>query len=118
MLLALAVRAYWIFWPKRWKKTCIYKESCSRYVYRLALETGTLAGLAGFFRRMRTCRTGYRFVVAESVLFMEAADGTLIHRSDLSAALLEEAMIVARLTNQVPSKGARSTGMREGTALV
>lgn len=58
-LLLAVIRVYWIVWPRHLNRGCIYRETCSHHVYRVARELGFYAGLRALLHRVRTCRPGY-----------------------------------------------------------
>lgn len=55
----LIIRLYWIFIPKKLRSCCLYKESCSNYVYRRTAEDGANAGIEAIKVRFKNCRSGY-----------------------------------------------------------
>ena len=48
--------------PER-RRSCLFHESCSRYVERIAVEQGAVAALRAAWCRLRACRPGYSFEV-------------------------------------------------------
>ena len=62
-LLIWAVWTYRIVMPSQWRRSCLFHESCSRYVERIAVEQGTMAALGAAWRRFCACRPGYSFEV-------------------------------------------------------
>lgn len=58
LLLLLIIRLYWLI-PVSRRKRCLFKESCSRYVFTITKERGLIPGLKALFRRSRQCRPGY-----------------------------------------------------------
>lgn len=77
----LGVRFYWQWWPHRWKRSCLFRESCSQFVYRVAGESGSLAGLGAFWYRVRTCRPGYHLNVAGDQVELVLRDGSTLAES-------------------------------------
>ena len=77
-LLLAAVRAYWAIWPRHLNRGCLYRETCSQHVYRLALECGVAAGLLAFLSRIRTCRPGYTVSTVENALGLILCDGSFL----------------------------------------
>lgn len=48
------IRFYWKIIPIRSRKKCLFKESCSQYVYRKTQE-GALVGIRALIYRMKVC---------------------------------------------------------------
>jgi uncharacterized protein len=82
VLLLAAVRIYWMLWPARYRRPCVYAVSCSRHVYAVTRAAGLYAGVAALRCRWRTCRPGYRPVMG--------IDGRLGIRLDNGYVLLPE----------------------------
>ena len=86
--LLLAIRFYWAVWPARWRRSCLYRESCSRYVYRIAKEEGLVDGLRALRERSRTCRPGYGVVRHGGEAWLVLADGSVLSGGEASATAL------------------------------
>lgn len=57
----LLIGAIWLYrrLPDRFKRNCLFKESCSSLVARVAFESGLRAGLKAMKTRVSQCRPGY-----------------------------------------------------------
>ena len=88
-LLLFVVRAYWLLWPENRKRCCLFRESCSRHVYRVTCHDGLLPGVRALFRRIRLCRGGYSVTVLANGFELSLADGTVIPGNEASATVLE-----------------------------
>ena len=87
-MLILAIRIYWAVWPARWRRTCLFRESCSRYVYRVATEEGLAGGLRALRERYRACRPGYGIVRRYGESWLVLADGSTLSASEASPGAL------------------------------
>jgi len=58
-LILLIIRMYWSIIPSNRRRQCIFKTSCSHYVYNETSDKGVLGGLKAFIYRYRNCRGGY-----------------------------------------------------------
>lgn len=56
LLILLIIRLYWVAKSKNSKPKCIFKKSCSHYVYEITQKEGFLKGLKAFMFRYRNCR--------------------------------------------------------------
>lgn len=56
-LLLAVIRTYWLI-PKSKRRTCLFKKSCSHFVFEAVSSQGTVAGLKALCYRFRTCRHG------------------------------------------------------------
>lgn len=69
-VLLLSINAYWKLIPHRFRRPCIYKTTCSNYVYQETICGGFLMGLKALNLRFRTCRHGFE-------VFENPVDGTM-----------------------------------------
>jgi len=50
---------YWSIIPSNRRRQCIFKISCSHYVYNETSDKGAFRGLKALIYRYRNCRGGY-----------------------------------------------------------
>ncbi|WP_339919594.1 membrane protein insertion efficiency factor YidD [uncultured Flavobacterium sp.] len=55
----LAIQLYWFFKSKNGKAKCIFKKSCSTYVYEKTKAEGFIIGTKAFLFRYKNCRGGF-----------------------------------------------------------
>ncbi|OOG75454.1 membrane protein insertion efficiency factor YidD [Flavobacterium sp. A45] len=58
-LILFIIRLYWNCIPKRIRKKCLFKVSCSHYVFETTKEKGFLEGLKAFRFRYINCRGSF-----------------------------------------------------------
>jgi len=86
-LLLLAIRIYWRI-PTKYHDKCIFRESCSRYVYRITRQQGFRAGIRALLERNELCRPGYMVYKWEGRFYLKTAGGTLVQEEDIAEKLL------------------------------
>ena len=86
----ILIRAYWKFIPETNRRSCLFAESCSRYVFRITTEQGFVAGVNAFYKRYRQCRPGYQIKAStdSNEIEMVLIDGTVIEKKDIAENLL------------------------------
>ena len=57
-ILIYLIKFYWKITIYK-KHKCIFRESCSRYVYRITEKEGFLSGIKALIQRYNQCRPGY-----------------------------------------------------------
>ncbi len=87
-ILLLAIRLYWVAWPDRWKRGCLYRESCSRHVHRVTAAEGFAAGMRALRTRYRTCRPGYGVLNAYGLTWVALADGSVLPGAEAAPEIL------------------------------
>ncbi|MEA2560982.1 MAG: uncharacterized protein QOH06_2486 [Acidobacteriota bacterium] len=88
LLLLLGIRLYWRLWPEQLRRSCLFRESCSRYVYRVTAHAGASAGFAAFLERARRCRGGYSVETLTERLVVRLVDGSALSETEASPSLL------------------------------
>lgn len=58
-----SIRLYWVVIPKQKRKKCLFKKSCSNYVFEQTLNEGFFIGLKAFWFRYKNCRSGYQIFI-------------------------------------------------------
>ncbi|MCQ9641151.1 membrane protein insertion efficiency factor YidD [Chryseobacterium sp. WG14] len=57
-LLILLIKMYWMVIPPAKRRKCIFRTSCSKYVYERTINDGFISGLKAFKYRFKNCRSG------------------------------------------------------------
>ena len=83
-ILLFLIQIYWLK-PKRKRKKCIFKETCSQYIYRKAKSEGLVGGLLSIRERKQKCRPGYYYLDESNV---RLADGSIIASNLLRESIL------------------------------
>jgi hypothetical protein len=79
-LLMFFIRLYWLI-PKSYRRSCIFKESCSHYVFNATEASGFKVGIKAFKARYNQCRRGYFLFECEDQRLVVLADKTVIQRN-------------------------------------
>jgi putative component of membrane protein insertase Oxa1/YidC/SpoIIIJ protein YidD len=82
--LLLIIKLYWKFIPEKKRRKCLFKESCSNYVFRHTKEHGFLKGLLALKSRIKKCRGGYELYTGENGFEMKLSDGTVLYEEEIS----------------------------------
>ncbi len=93
LLLLLVVRLYWQLVPPERRRRCIFRQSCSRFVYDATVQGGALAGLRSLRKRIRTCRPGYTLLSAPDIdggKLAVLANGEIVRLDMMSPLILQQ----------------------------
>lgn len=85
----ILIKLYWIIFPEKKRRTCLFKETCSHYVYRSASGGGFFKGAIALQDRLKKCRKGYHLYTSPNGFEMELADGSIIDEAEIAPNLLE-----------------------------
>jgi len=86
--LLLLIRLYWRAVPAVRRRRCLFRITCSRYVYGIASTRGFRAGIAALLERLRSCRPGYTVAFSRSGAALVCADGSVFERGEVADDLL------------------------------
>lgn len=89
-LLMLPIVVYWYCVPQLVKsRSCLFKETCSRFVYRTARENGLVAGVRALRERYSQCRPGYSVQLIPSGRFVVVLRGHVsLDQDDVNESVL------------------------------
>jgi uncharacterized protein len=59
-LILIIIQLYWKLIPAKNRRRCIFKKSCSHYVFDTAKKEGFLKGIQAFKFRYQNCRSGFK----------------------------------------------------------
>ena len=87
-LFLFIIRIYQTLTPKRFRGRCLFKESCSNYVYRIVSEEGFKKGLNALKYRYLNCRPNYYILEDKGKVFLITAKMDLIDESKINKKVL------------------------------
>lgn len=85
----IVIKLYWMVFSEKKRRCCLFKETCSHYVYRHTVEGGFFKGANALCQRLKKCRKGYQLYSSLQGFEMELADGSVIKEDEIAPRLLE-----------------------------
>ncbi len=84
--LLLIIKIYWKLIPPSNRRSCLFAESCSKYVYRKTKESGFFSGLRAFKFRYKKCKPGYKigYNSSDNTTELLLVDGTILKEQEMS----------------------------------
>jgi len=78
--------------PAQHRNTSLFRESCSLYIERVAIEAGGIEALRAFITRFHCCRPGYRFEIdtENNKWQLVCANGSRFSESHLASNIIDE----------------------------
>ncbi|GAA3749650.1 MULTISPECIES: membrane protein insertion efficiency factor YidD [Flavobacterium] len=58
-IILLIIRCYWLLIPQSKRRKCIFKKSCSNYVFEISQKDGFIKGIKAFQFRFQNCRGNF-----------------------------------------------------------
>ncbi|ARV08190.1 hypothetical protein BTO05_00495 [Winogradskyella sp. PC-19] len=59
VFLLIVIKLYWYLIPKNRRRKCLFKKSCSNYVYETTKSEGLFSGLKALKFRVKNCNPHY-----------------------------------------------------------
>ena len=87
-VLIFIIQVYWWVIPASKRRKCLFRESCSRYVFRHTKTEGLWAGLKALRQRIKQCRSGSHLLLTEEGHALILCDGTVLPPEEVSPSLL------------------------------
>ena len=103
-LLILGIELYWRLIPEHRRRSCVFRESCSRQVYRIAKDSGARAGFLALWQRVRRCR-GVRLENSPEGLVLRLRDGSVLNESEASETVLRPWTLAQQMEARLPASG-------------
>jgi len=85
----LFIKLYWKIIPENKRRNCLFKETCSRFVYQETIDKGFRGGFSSLLSRIQKCRSGYTLYTGNQGLEMKLADGSIIKEDEISPNILD-----------------------------
>jgi putative component of membrane protein insertase Oxa1/YidC/SpoIIIJ protein YidD len=89
-LVLFLIKIYQTIFPKRYRGKCLFKESCSNFVYRMTKEEGLKGGIQAFIYRYHNCRPDYQLFEDNGRVLLITVKKELIEESLIDERLLFE----------------------------
>lgn len=87
-LLRFVIRLYWFCIPENRRRSCLFRESCSIYVYRITGENGFFEGIQAMRERFKVCRAEYKLSSENGKPVLHLCNGVKIQEEDIAISLI------------------------------
>ena len=62
LVLLSLIKIYWKFIPESRRRRCLFKKSCSQYVYENTINNGLFSGIRALKFRVYNCNSHYNII--------------------------------------------------------
>ena len=80
---------YWVLIPKSKRRKCIFKKSCSHYVFDITKEKGLSKGIIALRYRYKNCRPGYNIIYINNTKMLISANNELFPFTEIATRILK-----------------------------
>jgi uncharacterized protein len=83
------IHLYWKIIPAEKRAICLYKESCSKYVYRKFKNKGFFGGIKAISYRFKNCNNKYKIFNKNGICYIKTSAGLIIKEDNMSEKVLK-----------------------------
>ena len=89
-LIVLIIKIYYKFYPEDSRRVCIHNESCSTYVYRVAIEEGGIKAIIAYYSRYKSCNAEYKVGVTDNGnIYIKTKNGLILEENQINPFVLK-----------------------------
>lgn len=86
--LIVIIKLYWLIIPKHKRRKCLFKKTCSNYVYEITKSEGLISGLKALSFRINNCNSHYSFIELEGEKILVTKTNYILKEDLLNQSLL------------------------------
>lgn len=88
--LILVIQLYWKIIPECKRRKCLFKLSCSKYVYQITKNKGLISGLKALLFRVKNCNPYYNITEIKGEKLLITKSGEIFTKKEISEFVFEE----------------------------
>lgn len=88
VFLLIIIEIYWILIPKKQRRKCLFKVSCSNYVYNITSKKGLFSGLKALKFRIKNCNPNYSLMNINGEIILISATQKTFNEKELNKSIL------------------------------
>ncbi|WP_010181007.1 membrane protein insertion efficiency factor YidD [Aquimarina agarilytica] len=86
--LLLIIKIYWAIIPKKIRGKCLFKKSCSHFVFDMTKRNGIISGLKAFKFRFKHCRPNYNLINSEDGLLLISVNHFVFKQNEIDTRII------------------------------
>jgi putative component of membrane protein insertase Oxa1/YidC/SpoIIIJ protein YidD len=86
--LLIIIKSYWILIPESKPRKCLFKKSCSNYVYEKTKTEGLISGVKALKFRIKNCNSNYNLITINGEEILVSATQQIFKESKLNKSIL------------------------------
>ncbi len=89
-IVLIFIKIYWLSVPENRRRKCLFKKSCSHYVYEQTETKGLKAGLRALHFRVRNCNKHYQIIEVNGEKILITKTNKVYPEKELSEYILKK----------------------------
>ncbi len=90
IILLIIIKFYWFLIPESKRRKCLFRKSCSRYVYEETKTKGLLVGLKALIFRFKNCKPNYQLIVVAEKKLLITKNNQIFKEEEINKTLLNQ----------------------------
>ncbi len=87
-LLLTIIKFYWKYIPESKRRKCLFKTSCSNYVYKKTKNEGLVSGLKALKFRIKNCNSNYHITSVNNELLLITSTSKVFTEQEINQSFL------------------------------
>lgn len=88
IFLLIIIKIYWVLIPKSKRRKCLFKSSCSNYVYKQTKSKGLLTGLKALKFRVQNCNPNYSIMQLGNEKILITKTNLILKEKEINESIL------------------------------
>ncbi len=88
-LLIALIKAYWLVIPEKRRRKCLFRLSCSNYVYKKTKREGLYVGLKSLIFRIRNCNPNYHIIEINSNMLLISSTNQTFNEEEINHSIFK-----------------------------
>lgn len=89
VFLLIVIKLYWYLIPENRRRKCLFKKSCSNYVYEKTKSEGLFSGLRALRFRIKNCNPHYSIMELDGERVLVTSSNVLIKENLIHKSLIK-----------------------------
>lgn len=86
--LLFAIELYWLFVPRHERRKCLFKRTCSNYVYEKTKKEGLLVGIKALLFRIKNCNPNFSILEIDGKKLLVSANNKTFPEDEINQSIL------------------------------
>lgn len=89
VLFLIIIRLYWFLIPESKRRTCLFKTSCSNYVYTKTKSEGLITGIKALKFRIKNCNPKYSIITINGERVLISGAWEVFKENEINTSILK-----------------------------
>jgi len=87
-ILLIIIKLYWKYIPESKRKKCLFKKSCSNYVFEKTKKEGLISGVKALKFRIKNCNSNYNIININNESLLITSTNKIFKEQEISKSII------------------------------